>query len=136
MCSEVLPGACCHYCGGPATTRDHIVPRSRIFMRPAPGAENLVPACSICNLVKGDLPSTCRCQKCLNAWYRWGPMGWHDLPTVDVIVKGNNKRAAMKEPLVRQTGCRVWEYPSDEEDARLRALQRQRRQRMRRMSRG
>lgn len=139
MCSEVLPGACCHYCGDPAETRDHIVPRSRITQRPAPGAENLVPACKICNLVKGDLPSTCQCQKCRAAWWRFGPDGWQNLPEVNVIDKGNWKRRAMGLPTISWTAyCRVWDPVSAaaaEEDRRLAALRRARQKRLRRQPR-
>jgi 5-methylcytosine-specific restriction endonuclease McrA len=41
----------CVYCGNPATTRDHVIPRGR------PGwddPDNIVLACSWCNFSKGD----------------------------------------------------------------------------------
>jgi hypothetical protein len=60
----------CHYCGAPATTRDHIVPSSLGgFTRPF----NLVPACQPCNTAKGAKLPTCKCDKC-----RWALSRWHD----------------------------------------------------------
>ena len=55
----------CHYCQRPfATTRDHIVPRSRL------GADawwNLVPACEKCNQKKSGDDTDCRCAFCNRA---------------------------------------------------------------------
>lgn len=42
----------CHYCGGKATTRDHIVPRSKGGKN---GNGNIVPACYQCNKRKGSM---------------------------------------------------------------------------------
>lgn len=42
---------CCAYCGGSATTIDHVVPRSR---GGADSWENLVACCLRCNNAKGD----------------------------------------------------------------------------------
>lgn len=54
----------CHYCSAPATTRDHIVPRSK-------GGKNvgwnIVPACRKCNGTKGNKWPTCQCMICRNA---------------------------------------------------------------------
>lgn len=45
-------GRACVYCGRPATTVDHVIPRSR----GGPNAQwNLVPACKECNHEKGSL---------------------------------------------------------------------------------
>lgn len=41
----------CVYCGGQATTRDHLIPDSRGGSN---GLENLRPACEPCNQAKGD----------------------------------------------------------------------------------
>lgn len=44
-------GFTCRYCGGPATTVDHVIPRSKGGQNTL---ENLVAACKRCNLSKGD----------------------------------------------------------------------------------
>lgn len=41
----------CHYCGGVATTRDHVIPKSK----GGSGAGNIVPACGPCNRRKGSM---------------------------------------------------------------------------------
>jgi 5-methylcytosine-specific restriction endonuclease McrA len=41
----------CWYCGEPANTRDHIVPRSK---RGGTKPNNLRPACNLCNQCKSD----------------------------------------------------------------------------------
>lgn len=54
----------CHYCPRPATTRDHIVAKTR------GGADswwNLVPACADCNSKKGSDGSGCWCAFCERA---------------------------------------------------------------------
>jgi len=66
--------ALCHYCGGVATTRDHIVPRSRRTTRARDmGVPNLVPACQPCNQRKADYRSDCTCPICVEAWAVHGP---------------------------------------------------------------
>ena len=54
----------CHYCGGPAQSRDHVVPRSRGGRNIA---ENIVPACLPCNQRKADRMPTCDCAICVEA---------------------------------------------------------------------
>ena len=54
----------CHYCGGKATTRDHVVPRSRGGTNKP---QNLVPACEPCNKAKADKWPTCDCWHCTRA---------------------------------------------------------------------
>ena len=51
----------CHYCPEPATTRDHIVPRSKGGRN---AAWNIVPACVSCNSAKAAKDPTCPCEKC------------------------------------------------------------------------
>lgn len=54
----------CHYCGGPADTDDHIIPRSK----GGPTKRwNIVDACAKCNTAKADLLPICICGKCQNA---------------------------------------------------------------------
>jgi 5-methylcytosine-specific restriction endonuclease McrA len=54
----------CHYCGRPATSWDHIVPKSK----GGPGTkDNLVEACQPCNRFKADKAPTCLCPKCRKA---------------------------------------------------------------------
>lgn len=68
-----LMSTICHYCGGRATTEDHIVPRADL---PKPmytlpywfRINNVVPACSTCNNIKGRLRSDCTCDQCEWAW--------------------------------------------------------------------
>lgn len=59
-----IRGSRCHYCGQAATTRDHIVPKSK---GGGDGHWNLVPACKKCNQAKADTDPTCQCRKCRNA---------------------------------------------------------------------
>lgn len=47
----VASGFTCAYCAGPATTADHVLPRSRGGRTVR---SNLLPACSTCNTSKGD----------------------------------------------------------------------------------
>jgi 5-methylcytosine-specific restriction endonuclease McrA len=72
-------GKSCHYCDAPATTRDHIVPRSKLrllahqftYLSDTP---NIVPACQPCNQRKSDLRSDCTCPRCCAAWAAYGPV--------------------------------------------------------------
>jgi len=69
----VLISKVCHYCGGKATTEDHIVPRADL---PKPlsrlpywfRSQNVVPACLDCNGRKDCLRSDCTCPHCEWAW--------------------------------------------------------------------
>lgn len=69
----------CHYCGAPATTRDHIVPR---FLLPRLDVAswfrqlNIVPACSPCNHLKGHRRSHCSCDHCTAAWEEYHKFWW------------------------------------------------------------
>jgi 5-methylcytosine-specific restriction endonuclease McrA len=45
----------CQYCGGPATTVDHVIPLAR---GGTDDLANLVPACAVCNGRKGALKSS------------------------------------------------------------------------------
>jgi len=62
--SQILKrdGYICFYCGGEATTVDHIVPRSKLIDQNADTPDNLVAACAKCNYAKGgrffDKPPT------------------------------------------------------------------------------
>lgn len=58
----------CHYCGEPATTKDHIVPVSKAGTS---NRFNLVPSCLSCNSRKGQSTTTCRCPVCQNAIDQW-----------------------------------------------------------------
>lgn len=48
---RLFPGQPCFYCGDPAQSVDHKIPRSKGGQRGA----NLVPACHRCNQMKGDM---------------------------------------------------------------------------------
>lgn len=60
----IEPDAPCHYCGKPATTRDHIVPKVK---RGTDAWWNLVPACEPCNRKKSGNDTTCHCAFCTRA---------------------------------------------------------------------
>ena len=70
---SVLRSTLCHYCGGRATTEDHVVPRCDL---PRPQSRlpywfrsmNVVPACSPCNNDKGPYRSDCLCAQCTWCW--------------------------------------------------------------------
>jgi hypothetical protein len=69
---QKIPKAC-HYCGKQALTRDHIVPKAYLDQwwpkrRTRPQMNNLVPACTLCNVIKADYRSDCRCKMCMAAW--------------------------------------------------------------------
>lgn len=70
---SVLRSTRCHYCGGKATTEDHVVPRA-ILPKPLSRLpywfreHNVVPACSKCNWAKGCEMSDCMCDQCTWAW--------------------------------------------------------------------
>ncbi len=55
----------CHYCSRfELLTRDHIVPRCRGGVDED---SNIIPACSDCNLIKGDDAPSCQCRRCRTA---------------------------------------------------------------------
>lgn len=70
---SVLQSTTCHYCGDPAKTEDHIVPRCDL---PKPMSRlpywfremDVVPACKKCNNDKGPMKSDCDCRQCIAAW--------------------------------------------------------------------
>lgn len=43
----------CAYCGNPASTKDHVIPRKLVGGKLGQG--NLVPACRSCNALKADM---------------------------------------------------------------------------------
>jgi 5-methylcytosine-specific restriction endonuclease McrA len=60
-------GDACVYCGDPASTTDHYVPRS---LGGSHDTENLRPACVLCNVMKGDMAP--------DAWEAWASTpAWH-----------------------------------------------------------
>lgn len=59
-------GLGCHYCHARATTRDHVVAKTRRGMN---SYWNLVPACARCNGRKASSGSGCACAFCERA--RW-----------------------------------------------------------------
>jgi hypothetical protein len=63
----------CHYCGGHATTEDHIVPRAAfpVLQSRLPAwyrIHNVAPACKNCNNEKGHFRSDCSCELCDWLW--------------------------------------------------------------------
>jgi hypothetical protein len=70
---SLLSSTVCHYCGGKATTEDHIVPKS-ILPKPMSRvpywfrSNDVVPACFDCNGRKGAEMSDCDCAQCTWAW--------------------------------------------------------------------
>jgi 5-methylcytosine-specific restriction endonuclease McrA len=66
-----VAGRECHYCGGPADTRDHIVPVSRGGTY---AQINLVPSCKRCNESKADDWPTCNCEYCQYAIAYFGEL--------------------------------------------------------------
>lgn len=61
-------GLRCHYCGGHANTRDHVVPRKRGGLN---DWWNLVQCCFGCNQEKDNKLPTCRCDFCVRAFKLW-----------------------------------------------------------------
>lgn len=63
----------CHYCGGKATTDDHIVPRAAfgVFQSRLPywfRQHNITPSCQPCNNFKAHFRSDCECDQCVWVW--------------------------------------------------------------------
>lgn len=82
----------CHYCGEPATTRDHVVPLSFLLQKygfrgtAKIKIQNIVPACEDCNNLKSSNRSDCECDICTTAWDELGPTDWRkDLPVVHLV---------------------------------------------------
>jgi hypothetical protein len=71
VCAECVEWEGCHYCDQPATTRDHIVPRSRAGVNEP---VNVVPSCDRCNRAKGDDWPLCPCATCRAAVDRHAAM--------------------------------------------------------------
>lgn len=80
----------CHYCGGKAGTRDHVVPRSllnRTQRYMGQITNNSVPACASCNQAKGSKRVIDCCEFCDSRWALYGPMNYVDrVPTVEMAV--------------------------------------------------
>ena len=78
----------CHYCGGPAGTKDHVVPRVRLnrtarYMGQI--VNNTVPACETCNQRKGSLRVHDCCDFCRTRWELYGPLDWRSkVPTISL----------------------------------------------------
>lgn len=70
---SILPsGLICHYCSAAASSRDHVVPKTKM------GVDtwfNLVPSCKTCNGRKGPAMPTCACAFCRRA-VRLFEAGW------------------------------------------------------------
>jgi 5-methylcytosine-specific restriction endonuclease McrA len=71
--SGAYASSSCHYCGKPATTDDHIVPRSAFRMHQSAlpywfRQHNIAPACLPCNGFKDWYRSDCTCQQCQWVW--------------------------------------------------------------------
>lgn len=80
-------GRKCHYCGEPATTKDHIVARTFVRRTQVPQwvyQANLVPSCYQCNQAKMYFRSDCDCLICLAAWALLGPMD-QEVPVVAIV---------------------------------------------------
>lgn len=81
----------CHYCReAPATTRDHIVPRSRVRSANVGTVSNIVKACGPCNTYKDNKRSDCLCPACLLAWETYGPPGWRTWEVRGVIRRASS----------------------------------------------
>lgn len=81
----------CHYCGAPAKTKDHIVPKSRaLYLGTMDGYRNIVPACAECNGKKSDYRSDCECMICVTAWQLFGPPGWHKIKVIELVMEPAN----------------------------------------------
>lgn len=85
-------GLRCHYCGGHANTRDHVVPRSRGGLN---DWWNLVQCCFDCNQRKDTKLPECRCAFCMRA--------------LKLFLRGFHQPSA-KLPTVTKTEVRKAEY--------------------------
>lgn len=71
--SGAYASSTCHYCGQPATTSDHIVPRSAFPVHQSGlpywfRQHNVAPSCKPCNGFKGNYRSDCTCAQCEWTW--------------------------------------------------------------------
>lgn len=87
----VFEWSICHYCGGYATSEDHVVPRAAfpVFQIELPAwyrIQNVVPACKNCNNDKGHARSDCECTLC--TWL-WDTAIKHGLlkPDFEIVIK-------------------------------------------------
>lgn len=81
----------CHYCGGKASTEDHIVPRAAfpVLQSGLPiwyRIHNVTPACKNCNNNKGHFRSDCTCGTCTWAWTVAIKQGFLK-PDFEIVVK-------------------------------------------------
>lgn len=70
--STLPEGLICHYCTADATTRDHVVPKTKM------GVDswwNLIPSCRSCNEAKASRMPTCGCAFCRRALHLF-EKGW------------------------------------------------------------
>lgn len=94
---SVLASTICHYCGGRATTEDHVVPR-RALPKPLSrlpywfNAMNVVPSCKHCNNRKSHRRSTCACQQCRGAWGAAKANGWIREDYLEIVVVVSRKQ--------------------------------------------
>lgn len=83
-----MPSQCqrpCHYCGGTAGTRDHVVPRvllNRTQRYLGQITNNSVPACGNCNQRKGAKRVVDCCEFCDSRWTLYGPLDVEKVPRI------------------------------------------------------
>jgi hypothetical protein len=101
----------CHYCGGLATTVDHVVPAS---LGGPDSAWNFQPSCTPCNHKKSNSWPECSCEKCETAVSRFmqNP-AWTDI-ALKVLTLRVERVDSHLEEVERQS--------ADLEDARVRLL--------------
>lgn len=89
----------CFYCDEPATTDDHIVPKSKGGQR----LNNLVPACRLCNTTKGDVS-----QDNFIAFMKFVKDNGYNLKALS-----RSRRKMIKYRFLKATGIRIPEFQKE-----------------------
>ena len=124
---SLLRSQTCHYCPQPATTEDHVVPRSlyrhTFSWHPAWFRDQaVVPACAPCNEAKGSYHVNC-CVTCEWVWQYARSRGWMVLESPETIDLVERRKALRRK---QQKNQAIWAGLSEDEVARRRASKRNR----------
>lgn len=124
---SLLRSATCHYCPQPATTEDHVVPRSlyrhTFSWHPAWFRDQaVVPACAPCNEAKSSFHVSC-CVTCEWVWHYARMRGWMKLEWAETVDLAARRKELRKKQQVNQ---KVWASLSEDEVARRRRAKRAR----------
>jgi hypothetical protein len=124
---SLLRSAVCHYCPQPATTEDHVVPRSlyrhTFAWHPAWFRDQaVVPACAPCNEAKSSFHVRC-CVRCEWVWQYAQERGWMVAGTVETVDLGERRKELRRK---QQRNALVWKGMTPDQVERQRQIKRSR----------